>query len=275
MGASKCYLEYAPVRVECPEHGVRVESVPWARPRPRFSRPFEDWVAWMAVHCTVSAASKACRVEWHSVGGVCRRVHDDAAKAAGKARYEGLRRIGVDETSCKKGHKYLTVVVDHDRGCLAWAAAGWSKEVLRGFFGDGLSREQRRGIEVVTADGCRWMRTLAKRWCPDAEWVMDPFHVVSWMNDALDSVRCEEWQVAKKAARDAAPKRGPPRPPRRRRRDAARGQEARRGGEGDQGDALRAGEGPGGPDRGPEGQARRAAARGLAAVQVLGVFITH
>lgn len=210
VGASKCYLEYAPVRVECPEHGVHVESVPWARPRSRFSRPFEDWVAWMAVHCTVSAVSKACRVEWHSVGGVCKRVHDDAAKAAGKARYEGLRRIGVDETSYKKGHKYLTVVVDHDRGYLAWAAAGWSKEVLRGFFRDELSREQRRGIEVVTADGCRWMRTLAKRWCPNAEWVMDPFHVVSWMNDALDSVRCEEWQVAKKAARDAAPKRDRP-----------------------------------------------------------------
>lgn len=69
VGASKCYLEYAPARVECPEHGVHVESVPWARPRSRFTRPFEDWVAWMAVHCTISAVSKACRIEWHSVGG--------------------------------------------------------------------------------------------------------------------------------------------------------------------------------------------------------------
>lgn len=121
-----------------------------------------------------------------------------------------MRRIGVDETSYKRGHRYLTVVVDHDRGCLVWAAAGWSKEVLRGFFRDELAREQRRGIEVVTADGCRWMRALAKRWCPNAEWVMDPFHVVSWMNDALDSVRREEWQAAKGAAREAAPKRGRP-----------------------------------------------------------------
>ena len=192
LGASKCYLEYAPVRVRCPEHGVHVESVPWARPKSRFTRPFEDWVAWMAVHCTISAVARACRIEWHSVGGVCGRVHDDLRRATGPARFDGVRRIGIDETSYKKGHKYLMVVVDHDRGCLIWAAEGWSKDVLRRFLKDELTREQRLGIEVVTADGCRWIKTLVKRWCPNAEWVMDPFHVVSWMNDALDGVRRDE-----------------------------------------------------------------------------------
>lgn len=213
VGASKCYLEYAPVRVRCPKHGVHVESVPWARPKSRFTRPFEDWVAWVAVHCTISAVAQACRIEWHSVGGVCRRVYDDLQRATGPTRFDGVRRIGIDETSYKKGHKYLMVVVDHDRGCLIWAAEGWGKEVLRRFLRDELTREQRLSIEVVTADGCRWIKTLVKRWCPRAEWVMDPFHVVSWMNDALDSVRCEEWQVAKKAARAATPRRkGPGRP---------------------------------------------------------------
>lgn len=62
----------------------------------------------------------------------------------------------------------------------------------------------------MTADGCRWIKTPVKRWCPNAEWVMDPFRVVSWMNDALDGVRREEWQVAKRAARAATPKRGRP-----------------------------------------------------------------
>ncbi|MDR0500326.1 MAG: transposase, partial [Coriobacteriales bacterium] len=69
---------------------------------------------------------------------------------------------------------------------------------------------QRRAIEVVTADGAKWIKTLVKRRCPNARWVMDPFHVVSWMNDALDAVRREEWQVAKKAARDAVPMRTRP-----------------------------------------------------------------
>lgn len=93
-------------------------------------------------------------------------VYDDLQRATGPARFDGVRRIGTDETSFKKGHRYLMVVVDHDRGCLVWAAEGWSKEVLRWFLKEELTREQGLGIEVVTADGCRWIKTLVERWLP-------------------------------------------------------------------------------------------------------------
>ncbi|MDR1422901.1 MAG: ISL3 family transposase [Coriobacteriales bacterium] len=209
LARSMCYLEYRPARVRCPEHGVHVEAVPWARHKARCTRDFEDWVAWLTVHGTISAVAELARIEWHSVGGICKRVYDDLEAARGQGRFEGLRRIGIDETSHKKGHRYLTVVVDHDRGCLIWAHAGYGKEVLNRFL-DELTREQRRAIEIVTADGAKWIKALVKRRCPNAGWVMDPFHVVSWINDALDGVRREEWQVAKRAARDAAPKRERP-----------------------------------------------------------------
>ena len=205
LARSACYLEYAPCRVRCPEHGVRTEAVPWARHGARFTRDFEDWVAWLAVRCTASAVSELARVEWHSVGGVCRRVYAELEAARGASRFDGVRRIGIDETSYKKGHKYVTVVVDHDRGCLIWAHEGTGKDVLNLFL-DELTREQRRAIEVVTADGARWIRQLVKRRCPNARWVMDPFHVVQWMNDALDAVRCEEWNAARAAARAARPR---------------------------------------------------------------------
>jgi transposase len=197
LARSKCFLEYRLVRVKCPVHGVHVESVPWARHKARFTRDFEDRVAWMMVHCTASAVSFECRIEWHSVGEICARVYADLEKARGQGRFDGLRRIGIDETSHKKGHKYLTVVVDHDRGCLIWVGEGFSKDVVNRFL-DELTCEQRRAIEVVSADGVRWLKTLVKRRCPNAKWVMDPFHVVSWMNDALNNVRIQEWQVAKK-----------------------------------------------------------------------------
>ena len=157
------------------------------------------------IRCTASAVSELARVEWHSVGGVCRRVYAELEAARGASRFDGVRRIGIDETSHKKGHKYVTVVVDHDRGCLIWAHEGTGKDVLNLFL-DELTREQRRAIEVVTADGARWIRQLVKRRCPNARWVMDPFHVVQWMNDALDAVRCEEWNAARAAARAARPR---------------------------------------------------------------------
>jgi len=207
LARSMCYLEYRPARVRCPEHGVRVERVPWARPRSRFTRDFEDWVACLAVRCCMSAVSRIARVEWHSVGGICGRVYDEMEARRGVGRFDGLRRIGIDETSYKRGHRYLTVVVDHDRGCLVWAHEGYGRDVLNLFL-DELTREQRRSIEVVTADGARWIKTLVRRRCPNARWVMDPFHVVQWMNDALDEVRREEWQAAKAEARAVVPRTG-------------------------------------------------------------------
>ena len=102
---------------------------------------------WLAVRCTASALRLA-RVEWHG-WGVCRASTPSGARGA--SRFDGGPH-GIDETSYKKGHKYVTVVVDHDRGCLIWAHEGTGKDVLNLFL-DEAHAEQRRAIEVVTADG--------------------------------------------------------------------------------------------------------------------------
>ena len=143
LARSACYLEYAPCRVRCPEHGVRTEAVPWARHGARFTRDFEDWVAWLAVRCTASAVSgspASSGTAWAACAGAS-TPRLEAARGA--SRFDGVRRIGIDETSYKKGHKYVTVVVDHDRGCLIWAHEGTGKDVLNLFL-DELTREQRR-----------------------------------------------------------------------------------------------------------------------------------
>ena len=101
LARSACYLEYAPCRVRCPEHGVRTEAVPWARHGARFTRDFEDWVAWLAVRCTASAVSELARVEWHSVGGVCRRVYAELEAEEVRALEE--------EAASIKGSRYALV----------------------------------------------------------------------------------------------------------------------------------------------------------------------
>ena len=212
LARPECFLEYGPARVTCPEHGVRAERVPWARHGSRCTRDFEGWVACLAVRCCVPAHSRIARVEWHSVGGICGRVYDETGAQRGVGRFDGLRRIGIDETGYKKGHKYLTVVVGHGRGRPVWAHEGYGKEVL-GLFLDEPAREQRRAIEVVTADGAKWIKALARRGCPNARWAMDPFRVAEWTSDALDEAGREEWRVAKRAAQGAMPRRdGPGRP---------------------------------------------------------------
>jgi transposase len=109
-----------------------------------------------------------------------------------------------------RGHKYLTVVVNHENGEVIWAAKGHGKDQLNEFF-DLLSEEQRVAIELVSADGARWIAEVVADRCPDAVRVMDPFHVVSWATDALDEARKDAWREAKAAQKDR-PKRRPGRP---------------------------------------------------------------
>lgn len=208
LGASRCYLEHAPVRARCPEHGVRAAPVPWARvASSRFTSAFEDWVAWLALHMCRSALSELARVDWHTVGGICARVEASLEAADGRGRLDGLRRIGVDETSYKKGQRYMTVVVDHDRGRVVWACRGHGKARLNEFL-DLLDDGQREAIEVVTADGASWIADAVAERLPRAELAVDPFHAVSWATDALDALRRETWRGLRSAPR----RRGEPDP---------------------------------------------------------------
>lgn len=209
LGGPRCYVEYAPLRAECPEHGVRAEAVPWARSAAsRFASAFEDEVAWPALHMCRSALAALMRVDWHTVGGIRARVEASLEAADGRSRLDGLRRIGVDETSYKKGHKYMAVVVDHDRGRVVWAAKGHGKRQLNDFL-DLLADERRAGIEVVAADGARWVADVVAERLPAAELAVDPSHAVSWATDALDGLRREAWREARSGPRAH---RGPGRP---------------------------------------------------------------
>ncbi len=86
-------------------------------------------MAWLTVHSSHSTVAELMRVEWHTVGGICRRVYEDMERKQ-PALFDGLVNIGIDETSYKKGHKYMTVVINHDTASVVWCGVGYGKEVL-------------------------------------------------------------------------------------------------------------------------------------------------
>lgn len=101
-----------------------------------------------------------------------------------------------DETSYRKGHTYLTVVVDHERHRVIWAYDGYGKDVFDLFFRQ-LTDEQKKSIRVVTGDGACWIDSCVAEHCPNAERVLDGFHIASWMTCALDRVRKRLWHQAR------------------------------------------------------------------------------
>ncbi|MHB8340869.1 MAG: ISL3 family transposase [Mycobacteriales bacterium] len=200
LGTIKTYLEAEAPRVSCAEHGVVVAEVPWARHDARHTRHFDDMAAWLATHCSKSAVEQLMRIAWKTVGAIAGRVVADARAVADP--FAGLTRIGIDEISYKKGHKYLIVVVDHDTGNLVWASAGRDKKTLGAFF-DSLGTERCDELRLVSADGAEWIATVVAERCPNATLCMDPFHVVKWCTDALDEVRRDVWNAARRGGMKA------------------------------------------------------------------------
>jgi transposase len=200
QGATRTYLEADAPRVACKVHGPTVGEVPWARHGVGFTRTFEDQVAWLAVHCSKSAIEKLMRIAWRTVGAIVERICDDAR--ARQDPLDGLRRIGIDEIAYRKGHRYLTVVVDHDTGRLVWAAPGRNKATVNRFFNE-LGRSGTLKIRLVSADAATWIGDVVRSRCLNAELTMDSFHVVQWATDALDVVRREVWNDARRAGQKA------------------------------------------------------------------------
>ena len=208
LGTVQAFVEADAPRVRCRQHGVTVASVPWARHDAGHTHAFDDTVAWLATVTSKTAATRLMRVAWRTVGSIITRVWADTGGAVD--RLAGVTRIGVDEISYRRGMAYLTVVVDHDTGRLLWAAEGRDRATLRAFF-DILGQDRSAAITHVSADGADWIAMVIAERCPNAVLCADPFHVVRWATDALDAVRREAWNDARKAARaEPARRRGRP-----------------------------------------------------------------
>lgn len=179
-------------RLVCPDHGVRVEGVDFARPGARFTRDFEQLVAWSATKMDKTALCAMVSIDWDTVGRICDRV---VADELDPGRLDDLFHIGVDEISWKKHHNYLTLVVDHDAGKVVWGGEGKDTKTLDGFF-DELGEVRSRQIEAVSMDmGPAFRKSvLADGHAPQAVICYDPFHVVQVATEALNTVRRDIWQ---------------------------------------------------------------------------------
>jgi transposase len=188
-------------RLECPQHGVRVEGVPFARHRCGFTRDFEQLVAWLATRTDKTTITRLVRIDWDTVGRIITRV---CADELDPDRLENLFEIGVDEVSWKRQHNYLTLVADHVRGQIVWGAEGNNKAVADRFFRQ-IGKSRSHAIEVISLDMGPGYAKSAREHAPQATVAIDPYHVVALGNRALDNVRRGYWNELRRVGdRDAA-----------------------------------------------------------------------
>ena len=85
-------------------------------------------MAWLATQTSKKAVTELMRVAWRTVGAIVARVWAEVEKSFD--RFAGLTKIGIDEISYSRGHRYLTDVIDHATGRLVWAGQGQAKATL-------------------------------------------------------------------------------------------------------------------------------------------------
>jgi transposase len=190
-------------RLRCPEHGVRVEGVPFARHRSGFTRDFECLVAWLAARTDTTTITRLVRIDWDTVGRIIARVCADELDGD---RLENLFEIGIDEVSWKRQHNYLTLVADHLRGQIVWGTEGNDSAAANRFFRQ-IGKRRSHAIEVISLDMGPGYAKSAREHAPQATIAIDPFHVVALSNRALDEVRRAYWNELRRLGDQATARR--------------------------------------------------------------------
>ena len=185
----KAFIHAGVPRVTCPEHGVGTVPVPWARPGRGFTLLFEAWAVEMARHLPVGTLAG-------QVDETDTRLWRSIARYVGEARdledYTGVEAIGIDETS-RKGRHCITVVADLVEHDVINVTAGKDSSTVKRFVDDFTARNGVPGyVRLVTCDMSLGFRKGIRGYLPDAERIVDKFHVVKHANEAVDRVRKAE-----------------------------------------------------------------------------------
>jgi transposase len=184
---------YAPRRVQCPEHGVVVEHIPWSEGKRPITKAMMGFLARWARHLSWRQTARSFQTSWEAV---YRSVEWFVQWGLARRKLEGVQAIGIDEIHWGKGKRadnFLTVICQIDSHCrrLLWVGRRRTQATLR----QGLSALGPTvvgGLRFVCSDMWRaYLKVIALK-APQALHVLDRFHITMHLNQAVDQVRRAE-----------------------------------------------------------------------------------
>jgi len=184
------HFVYRMRRVDCKTCGVRVEEVPWATGKHQLTKAYMLFLAHWARMLSWQETANAFRTSWDKV---CQAVEYVVTWGLEHRDIGTIHAIGVDEIQYGKGHNYLTLVYQIEQGCirLLWIGKDRTVESFEQFF-NLIGKTTSDGIRFVCSDMWKpYLRVIRER-CANAVNILDRFHIVAKMNDALDDVRAAE-----------------------------------------------------------------------------------
>lgn len=179
-------------RVRCGAHKVKTLDVPWAEPHGRFTASFEAFCIQLLLACQTK--SQVCKLTGLSFDEIHHIQQRAVERGLARREEEPVKRVGLDEKSMKKGHKYLTVLseIREGGGRVLEVSEDRTTESAKGLLTSGLSEHQREGVESVSMDMWKPYEDAVRDCVPKADVVFDKFHVTQHLGKAVDLTRREE-----------------------------------------------------------------------------------
>lgn len=176
-------------RAECPEHGVKTINIPWAGPNSRFTLLFERLaIDVMIAAKSIKEAAGLLGLSWDQVHHIQTRAVE---RGLGRRELDEIKKVGIDEKSFLKGHKYASLMVDIDGARILDVVEGRTLESANSLW-QKLPEEVRSGVDAVAMDMWDVFITSTKTHVPQADIVHDKFHISKYLNEAVDKVRRTE-----------------------------------------------------------------------------------
>jgi transposase len=190
------FLGYAPRRVQCPRCGVKVEEVPWAEGKSRHGTVYVWFLAAWAKLLAWQQVARSFGTSWNTVH---RAVAAAVLWGLERRSLDGIRAIGVDEIAWQKGHHYLTLVYQIDAGQkrLLHVSPGRTKDSLADFF-QTLGQDRAEGLQFACSDLWGPYLDVIDRYSMAVN-ILDRFHIMKHMNEAIDAIRRQEMSKARRA----------------------------------------------------------------------------
>lgn len=185
----KTFIHCRMPRVKCDEHKTITMSVPWAEDMSRFTRQFERIaIQFLEASENRIKTAQALRLSWDEMNHIMEKA---VKRGLSRRNDDTIKNIGMDEKSFLKGQSYITVMTDTEGKRVLDVAQDRKKESVDALW-DSLTEKQKESVEAVSMDFWRAFITGAEKHVPRAVIVHDKFHIMQYMNEAVDKVRRNE-----------------------------------------------------------------------------------
>ena len=185
----KTFIHCRIPRVKCDEHKTKTMEVPWAEDMSRFTRQFETIaIQFLEASENRNKTAEILRLSWDEMNLIMEKA---VKRGLLRRNDDPIEYIGMDEKSFLKGQSYVTIMTDPERKRVIDVAQNRKKDSVDTLW-DSLTDKQKSGVKAVSMDFWRAFITGAENHVPGAAIVHDKFHIMKYMNEAVDKVRRKE-----------------------------------------------------------------------------------